>query len=405
MQTNFLIYRIMNKVIRNLFLLFASGISMAFLPNAIGEPLLANYLLSQECVRQELKKTHLFILISSYQQGHLANSIVKCMEANAQRLRQFDAEMTIAVRCDGETEDNGKAVLSEDIRAYAEALKEAKIAFRVLESERVKVSDFEHQYHKPDKAHWELAANEKNLGCSGTRHAGIDAIEKEVEELLKKGERVYIGIFDGDDFIHPDFYLLLTANAIYTGATVSNYNGEIGAHGLEQWSLLRPYDKPFFGSTAEEEYYQLYRGKNEFGLNEFCDSRAKELGEARKAELGTLVLSGACCTTKIFEAGYLYDKLAALAKQKPNNNRHAIDLFTLVPLESFNDKACTCTTDKSLFFYNEKGRVRSLMELRCYLMELRYYSMSLDLSEDDTEEEAFKEDPKDPDYRSYFKIL
>lgn len=392
MQTNFLIYRIVNKVIRNLFLLFGAGVSTAFLTNAIGEPLRANCLLLNKYVRQELRKTHLFILISSYRQRHLADSIVECMEANARRLGQFDAKMTIAVRCDGETGDNDEAVLSKDIRAYAEALNEAKIAFRVRESERVKVSDFD-PHHKPDEAHWELAANEKNLGCSGTRHAGIDAIEKEVKELLKKGERVYIGIFDGDDFIHPDFYLLLTANAIYTGATVSNYNGEIGAHGLQELSLLRPYDEPFFGSTAKKECYRLYRGKNRFGQNEFYDSRETELGGARKMELGGIALSGACCTTKIFEAGYLYEKLAALAKQEPNNNRHAIDLFTLVPLKSFNNEACTCTTDKSLFFYNEKGKVGSLMELR-YLMNPDF----------DTEEEAFKEDPKDPDYRTYFKV-
>ncbi|MBR1843454.1 MAG: hypothetical protein IJ793_01060 [Opitutales bacterium] len=338
----------------------------------------------------------MFILISSWRQGHFASSIVKCMEANAQRLRQFDAEMTIAVRCDGETEDNGKAVLSKDIWAYAEALNEAKVAFRVRESERVKVSDFVYSHHKPDEAHWELVTNERNLGCSGTRHAGIDAIEKAVKELLKKGERVYIGIFDGDDFIHPDFYLLLTANAIHTGATVSNYNGKIGAHGLQKASLLRSYDKPFFGLTAkkERECYQLYRGKNKFGQNELDAGREKELGGVRK---GNSSLSGICCTTKIFEAKYFYDKLDALAKQQPNGNRHAIDLLTLTPLDGFNNEACTCVTEKSLFFYNEKGKVGSLMELR--------YLMNPDLLEDDTEEEASKKEPKDPDYRSYFKIL
>lgn len=374
---------VMNEVVRNVLLLFGSGISMAFLPNAIGEPLPANYLLSKKYVRQELKKTHLFILLSSYRQGHLADSIVECMEANVRRLGQFDAKMTIAVRCDGETGDNDEAVLSKDIRAYAEALNEAKIAFRVRASERVKPSEFVYPYHKPDEAHWELVANERNLGCSGTRHAGIDAIENDVKELSEKGERVYIGIFDGDDFIHPDFYLLLTANAIHAGATVSNYNGKIGAHGLQKSSLFMPYDEPFFGSTAKKKTYWLYQGKNNFGQNDLDASREKELGEARRSISSS---SGICCTTKIFEAKYFYDRLDALVKQRSNGNRHAIDLLTLTLLDGFNDKACTCATEKSLFFYNEKGRLEDLWELRY------------------KEPGSLEKESKEPDYRSYFKV-
>jgi hypothetical protein len=374
----------MNKVIRNLSLLFVFGISATFLPNALhGESVPSNATLLRPYTKKELKKTHLFILLSSFRQGKFADALVECMEANARRLEQFGAKMTIAVRCDGERGDNDETVLSKDIRDYAEALNAAGIAFKVRASERVKPSEFVYSYHKPDEAHWELVANEKNLGCSGSRHASIDAIEKEVKELCAKGERVYVGIFDGDDFIHPDFYLLLTANAIRTGATVSNYNGKIGAHGLQKTSLFMPYDESFFGSTAKKKTYWLYQGKNNFGQNDLDASREKELGEARRSISSS---SGICCTTKIFEAKYFYDRLDALVKQRSNGNRHAIDLLTLTLLDGFNDKACTCATEKSLFFYNEKGRLEDLWKLRY------------------KEPESLEKESKEPDYRSYFKV-
>ena len=302
----------------------------------------------KECLKDGLRKklsnTHLYILLSSYKQAKTyGKEIVKSMEANAKNLADLGVTSHIIVRCDGEKE-NGKDVISGDLRTYAEILNEKKIAFKVHETEGVKPSDFEYEYHKPESAHWELIANKGNLGCSGTRHASIDAIEKEVEKLQDLGKNVYIGIFDGDDWVHEDFYPVLLLNALYTNAPVSNYNGRMGAHGLEYenlregrllgigeqctWTLYTDMESDYVDETLSKQYAELHPG-----------------------------YGGECCTTKIFRADYFYEKLNSLWQKKQEDNKSAkrnwIDLGNLAPLNGFCKGACTCTTTENLFHYTK----------------------------------------------------
>ena len=79
-------------------------------------------------LRKELSNTHLYILLSSYKQAKTyGEEIVKSMEANAKNLADLGVTSHIIVRCDGE-EENGKDVISGDLRTYAEILNEKNMA-------------------------------------------------------------------------------------------------------------------------------------------------------------------------------------------------------------------------------------------------------------------------------------
>ena len=253
---------------------------------------------------------------------------------------------TWRISVDGEKTENGEDVISGDLRTYAKILNEKKIAFKVHETEGVEPSDFEYEYHKPESAHWELVANEKNLGCSGTRHASIDMIEGEVNnQLSEQVKNVYIGIFDGDDWVHEDFYPVLLLNALYTNALVSNYNGRMGAHGLEGQNLRKGRLLGFIGKT---NMWTIYTDMEKDDVEETLSKKYTELHPD---------CNGVCCTTKIFEAGYFYGKLNSLLEKKreyrSDAQRNWIDLKNLSPLEGFCKDACTCTTTENLFHYTK----------------------------------------------------
>ena len=187
-----------------------------------------------------------------------------------------------------------------------------------------------------------MVANEKNLGCSGTRHASIDAIEKEVNQLREQGKYVYIGIFDGDDWVHEDFYLVLLLNALRTNAPVSNYNGRMGAHGLEGKNLR----KGRLLGTDEQCTWTLY-----------TDMESDDVDETLSKQYAGSGYSGVCCTTKIFRADYFYKRLNSLLekelKRKSDAQRNWIDLRDLTLLDGFCKGACSCTTEENLFHYTQ----------------------------------------------------
>ena len=289
---------------------------------------------------KEILNTHLYILISSYRQARTyGTKVVRSMEANAKNLAILGVTTHIIVRCDGENE-NGQDVISGDLRAYAEILNQEKIAFRIHESERVNLLDFAYEYHQPDTAHWELVANEKNLECSGTRHASIDMIEKEVTALRTQGKNVYIGIFDGDDWVHEDFYPVLLLNAFYSKRPVSNYNGRMGAHGLENAiiSEKRMLDFDVFKKRPLLAKWMLYMDMQK---DDITETFSKDYAEKHPER------DGHCCTTKIFEADYFYQKLNSLWEEKRKFNseaeRNEIELKYLICLDGFKN-GCTCTT-------------------------------------------------------------
>lgn len=295
--------------------------------------------------KETLSDTHLYILVSSYKQAKIYGSeIVKSLEANAQHLKELGVTPHIVVRCDGEKTEKEEHVISGDLRTYAEILNAKQIAFKIHESERVNPLDFKYEYHNPEAAHWELVANESNRGCSGTRHASIAMIEEEVKELRKQGKYVYIGIFDGDDWVHEDFYPVLVLNALYTNAPVSNYNGRMGAHGLEH--------------TGLRTKRMLGIGK-EYAWTVYTDMRKDEVEETLSKEYEEMHPNacGSCCTTKIFEADYFYGKLNSLHEKKllyyPNAKRNWIDLTELSCLDGYGKGACTCTTKENLFYYTQ----------------------------------------------------
>ncbi len=297
----------------------------------------------REGLREKLNNTHLYILISSYKQAEIyGKEIVNSMEANAKNLADLGVTSHIIVRCDGEKTENGEDVISGDLRTYAKLLNAKEIAFNVHESKSVKPSDFTYEHHKPNEAHWELVANEQNLGCSGTRHESIDAIEKEVNQLSEQGKHVYIGIFDGDDWVHEDFYPVLLLNALYTNAPVSNYNGRMGAHGLEYENLR---EGRLLG-TDEQCTWTLY-----------TDMKSDDVEETLSKQYANSGYGGECCTTKIFRADYFYKRLNSLLekelKRKSDAQRNWIDLRDLTLLDGFCDGACTCTTEKNLFHYTQ----------------------------------------------------
>ena len=367
-----------------------------------------NELINSGGVIEALGKTHLFVLISSYEKRNYVPYVVECMEANVKRLEQFGVAVKILVHCDACEGKNG--TLRHDLDTYVSCLDSKKIAFKVRKNACVKPSVLKVAVTKETGVHWELVANEKNLGCSGTRHAGIDAIEEEVKELKKQGKRVYIGIFDGDDFIHPDFYLLLTANAFATndGATVSSYNGDIGAHGLNVPFKFRPFNKPFFGSSGEESMLISYWDEHVPSGKKYewvkC-SRETAIGSAKdKNERYT----GSCCTTRIFEGGYLYEQLERVAGEElikqplgksrtlfrmkyVKKPRSTVCLKELSVLDPFNSDAVTCTTEQSLFFYNNRDNTEGLRYNESVLRQLRWGE-----SDKETEDEV-------PNYRAYFK--
>ena len=300
----------------------------------------------KDCYGKKLNNTHLYILISSYKQaGIYGKKIVDSMEANAKHLSELGVTPHIIVRCDGDRENGG---ITDDIADYACALEGQKISFKCHESTSVKMKDLTFDGNDPMHAHWELVANESNRGCSGTRHASIAMIEEEVKELRKQGKYVYIGIFDGDDWVHEDFYPVLVLNALYTNAPVSNYNGRMGAHGLEH--------------TGLRTKRMLGIGK-EYAWTVYTDMRKDEVEETLSKEYEEMHPNacGSCCTTKIFEADYFYGKLNSLHEKKllyyPNAKRNWIDLTELSCLDGFCKEACTCTTpiegDPNDFF--EKG--------------------------------------------------
>ncbi len=291
----------------------------------------------QDFYKEKLNNTHLYILVSSYRQAQSYGSkVIESLEANAKHLQEFGVTPHIIVRCDGEKTAHGEYVIFGDLRKYADCLDMKKIAFKVHASESVNPSDFNYEHHNPEAAHWELVANETNLGCSRTRHASIDMIEEETKELLKGGKCVYIGIFDGDDWVHEDYYPVLVLNALYANARISNYNGRMGAHGLEN-TVLR--EKRMLGIGAKYTW-TVYTDMTK-------DNVSETLSEEYKASHPNYC--GVCCTTKIFEAGYLYQKLDYALSRKmltgnPDAKRNWIDLTELSPLDGFGEGACTCTT-------------------------------------------------------------
>ena len=299
----------------------------------------------KDTYKEKLSNTHLYILLSSYRQAETyAEKIVNSMEANAKNLADLGVTSHIIVRCDGEKE-NGQDVISGDLWTYAEILNAKKIAFKVHKSEGVEPSNFQHEYHKPEGAHWELVANEKNLGCSGTRHASIDMIEEEVKQLKAQAKYVYIGIFDGDDWVHEDFYPVLLLNALYTNAPVSNYNGRMGAHGLEDIGLR---EKRMLG-LGRTNMWTIYTDMEKDDVKETLSEKYAELHPN---------YNGVCCTTKIFEADYFYRKLNSLLekerKYRSDAERDWLNLNNLSPLEGFCKGACTCTTNVNLFHYTQR---------------------------------------------------
>ncbi|MBR1843455.1 MAG: hypothetical protein IJ793_01065 [Opitutales bacterium] len=301
----------------------------------------------EQCLREGLRKklnnTHLYILLSSYKQAKTyGEKIVNSMEANAKNLADLGVTSHIIVRCDGEKTENGEDVISGDLWTYAKILNEKKIAFKVHETEGVKPSDFVCEKHNIEDTHWELVANETNLGCSGTRHASIDAIEEEVNQLREQGKYVYIGIFDGDDWVHEDFYPVLLLNALRINAPVSNYNGRMGAHGLEGKNLR----KGRLLGTDEQCTWTLY-----------TDMESDDVDETLSKQYAGSGYGGECYTTKIFEADYFYERLNSLwqkmQKDKKDAKRDWIELRDLTLLDGFCSGACTCTTEENLFHYTQ----------------------------------------------------
>lgn len=289
----------------------------------------------------KLSNTHLYILISSYKQAKkYGKGIVRCMEANARRLMELGVTPHIIVRCDGVP---GGGV-TEDVALYAKFLKEQNLSFKCHESKSVKTEALTFEGNDPKNAHWELVANEWNFGCSGTRHASIDMIEDDAWGLVDVSNRSYIAIFDGDDLVHEDFYPVLLLNALYANKRVSNYNGRMGAHGLENiWLRI----KRMLG-IGEEYKWTIYTDMVHDCVEETFGKRCGRSGD------------GACCTTKLFEANYLYQRLNHLweekRKENPKAERDWIDLTELSPLDGFGCCVCTCTTSvesESLFHYTQ----------------------------------------------------
>ncbi len=274
----------------------------------------------------ELENTNLYLLVSSYCQAKkYAWSVVKSLQANVDTLEKYGVHTKIIVCCDG-TDDGKSSYPKQEISCYETALeglnkfytanKKEKIVFRkVQEGGLSSLSEWDGK-----SSMWELVGNECNFGCSKTRYASLKAIEDKAVFLEKQGRNVYIGIFDGDDAVHSEYFFLLLVNAIYTGADISNWNGNSGVHREEkvngevvgQWIPYREDIakwKP--GDASDENSGRLW----------FVD------GEGEACACGPYddcEDSGKCCTTKIFKADYLYKRLSEMDSDSCNRTLPAL---------------------------------------------------------------------------------
>ena len=274
-----------------------------------------------------LKNTDLYLLVSSYCQAKkYAWSVVKSLQANVDTLEKYGVHTKIIVCCDG-TDDGKSSCPEQEISCYKAALeglnksytinKKEKIVFR-----KVQGGDLSSLSKWDGKSSmWELVGNERNFGCSKTRYASLKAIEDEAVSLQEQGRNVYIGIFDGDDAVHSEYFFLLLVNALHTGADISNWNGNSGVHRKEkvngevvgQWIPYREDIakwKP--GGASDENSGRLWFVDRE----EACACGPYD----------DLEDSGRCCTTKIFKADYLYKRLSEMDSDSCNKTLPALPL-------------------------------------------------------------------------------
>ena len=259
----------------------------------------------------ELKNTNLYLLVSSYCQAKkYAWSVVKSLQANVDTLEKYGVHTKIIVCCDG-TDDSKSSYPEQEISCYKAALeglnkfytinKKGEIVFREVQGGGLSsLSEWDGR-----SSMWELVGNECNFGCSKTRYASLKAIENEAVSLQEQGRNVYIGIFDGDDAVHSEYFFLLLVNALHTGADISNWNGNSGVHRKKevngevvgQWIPYREDIAKWPSDASDENSGRLW----------FVDRKEEACGPYDDCED-----SGKCCTTKIFKADYLYEQLSEM---------------------------------------------------------------------------------------------
>ena len=274
----------------------------------------------------ELKNTNLYLLVSSYCQAKkYAWSVVKSLQANVDTLEKYGVHTKIVVCCDG-TDDGKSSYPEQEISCYKAALEGLNKFYTENKKEKI-------VFHKVQKgglsslskwdgesSMWELVGNERNFGCSKTRYASLKAIEDEAVFLQGQDRNVYIGIFDGDDAVHSEYFFLLLVNALHTGADISNWNGNSGVHRKQevngevvgQWIPYRKDIAKWRPSDAPDEN----SGRLWFvdGNKEACACGPYDDRED----------SGKCCTTKIFKADYLYEQLLEMDPDSCNRTLPAL---------------------------------------------------------------------------------
>ena len=119
----------------------------------------------------------------------------------------------------------------------------------------------------------------------------------------------------------------------------------MGAHGLEYIIGLR--EKRMLG-FSRTNMWTIYTDMEKDDVKETLSEKYAELHPN---------YNGVCCTTKIFEADYFYERLNSLwqkmQKDKKDAKRDWIELRDLTLLDGFCSGACTCTTEENLFHYTQ----------------------------------------------------
>ena len=275
---------------------------------------------------EALENTDLYLLVSSYCQAKkYAWSVVKSLQANVDTLEKYGVHTKIIVCCDG-TDDSKSSYPEQEISCYKAALEglnkfytineKGEIVFREVQGGGLSsLSEWDGR-----SSMWELVGNERNFGCSKTRYASLKAIKGEAVSLEKQGRNVYIGIFDGDDAVHSEYFFLLLVNALHTGADISNWNGNSGVHRekkvngevVGQWIPYREDIAEWKPSGASDE---------NSGRLWFVDGRE---GACACGPYDDREDSGKCCTTKIFKADYLYKRLSEIDSDSCNKTLPAL---------------------------------------------------------------------------------
>lgn len=138
---------------------------------------------------ENLKNASLYFYVTAFNHEKFVHNLINSLQLNYDRLNSFGVDFQIILTCDGRR---------EDYDAFSVAFQNSKIP----------------------AANVEVILNAVNKGCSLTRYEQLDSHKDKMLSDLNSGKSVYFSIFDGDDMVHQDYFLLLLATALRTGADV-----------------------------------------------------------------------------------------------------------------------------------------------------------------------------------------